>query len=197
MEKKGVAFVAALVGLIVIAGGLSYVYLSSGQSGYVNGSDDGTDDGADNGTPDGNDDPNEGLDLAHGFTLPKVGGGSISLDNYKGKVVVLDFMATWCGPCVTELAHLKDIDQGYGDDVVILSIDVDAQEDDPVLLPFIAQHSITWPVLRDTAGISQASGYSASSIPTLVIINKDGYIQQRFVGVTQASALESVIDSIL
>ena len=187
MEKKGVAFIAVIVVLIVIVAGLSYVYLGSGQTGYVNG----------NGTTNGTPDPNEGLELAPFFSLPQVGGGQLMLADFSGKVLVLDFMATWGGPCVTEFAHLKEVDQKYGSDVAIVSIDVDGQEGDAVLQPFIAQHDITWPVLKDTSGVSMASGYSATSIPTLVIINQDGYIKERFVGVTQASVLESVIDSIL
>ncbi|KYK26907.1 MAG: hypothetical protein AYK23_00510 [Candidatus Proteinoplasmatales archaeon SG8-5] len=183
MEKQGIAFIAAIVGLVVIVSGLSYLYIGSGQTGYENGN--------------GVDDPNEGLQLAPVFTLPQVGGGNVMLADYSGKVLVLDFMATWCGPCVTEIGHLKEIDQKYGSDVAIVSIDVDRDEDDAILQPFIAQHGITWPVLRDTGGVSAASGYSASSIPTLVIVNQDGYIKDRFVGVTSASTLESVIDSIL
>jgi thiol-disulfide isomerase/thioredoxin len=188
MEKAGIAFIAAIVGLIVLVGGLSYVYFGTSQSGYV---DNNGDDSSENG------DPNEGLQLAPDFTLPKVGGGSVRLSDYRGKVVLLDFMATWCGPCINELEHLKEIDQRYGTDVVIISIDVDAEEGDSLLIPFATEHDVTWPVLRDTQGISQATGYSASSIPTLVVVNKDGYVRERYVGVTQASVLESVIDTIL
>lgn len=180
MQKAGIAFVAVITALIVLVGGLSYVYLGSGQSGY-----------------DDNGDPNAGLTIAPVFTLPKVGGGSVSLSDYDGKVLVLDFMATWCGPCVTEIAHLKEIDSSYGNGVAIVSIDVDREEDEALLASFAAEHAITWPILRDTQGVASASAYSASSIPTLVIINQDGYVKERFVGVTESSTLKSVIDSIL
>lgn len=197
MKKAGAIFVVVVMVLAVAIGGLSYVYLDSGQSGYT-GQTDGGDSDTEGTQPDdtSNTDPNAGLVMAPGFTLPRVGGGSMTLSDFRGKVVLLDFMATWCGPCVTELGHLKDVDESYGDDVVIISIDVDQSESEALLNQFAADHTITWPILMDTGGISQTAGYSASSIPTLVIVNKDGYIEERYVGVTQASVLRSVIDSI-
>jgi thiol-disulfide isomerase/thioredoxin len=198
MKRAGAIFVAIIIILAVAIGGLSYVYLDAGQSGYSGQTDDDSSDDEYTPPDDGGDgNPNAGLLLAPDFTLPKVGGGSGTLSNYRGKVVLLDFMATWCGPCVTELEHLKEVDSAYSSDVVIFSIDVDQNEGDALLTSFGAEHGITWPILMDTGGISQTSGYSASSIPTLVVVNKDGYIRERYVGVTQASVLESIINTLL
>jgi thiol-disulfide isomerase/thioredoxin len=132
------------------------------------------------------------------FTLPKVGGGTVSLSGCVGKVVVLDFMATWCGPCETEIEHLKDISEAYGaSEVVILSIDVDSSEDDALLSGYIADHGITWDVLRDTAGINDEPGYDVTGIPTIVIIDQDGNIRFRHVGTTDSATLIAEIDTLL
>ena len=140
----------------------------------------------------------EAVGLAPDFTLPKVNGGFVTLSSLQGRVVVLDFMATWCGPCTAELEHLKEIDNLYSSsEVVILSIDVDSDEDETILSPYISDHGITWSVLMDTSGVSSQPGYDASAIPTLVIIDQDGYIQFRHVGTTDSSILISEIETLL
>ena len=180
MEKMSLLYIAAVVGMIVVAGGLSYIYMDDDQQPYEGSK---------------GDDPNAGLQLAPDFTLPRVGGGHVSLHSLRGKIVILDFMATWCGPCGTEIEHLKVVDGEYADsEVAILSIDVDSSESEALLSDYAAERGITWDILRDTSGISSANGYSASRIPTLVIINKDGYIVEREVRVTSSSELISMID---
>ncbi len=185
MKKNTIAFISVLVALGILLGALVYVYLGEGQSGYEDQNDDDTD-------------PNIGLDLAPDFTLPKVGGGTLQLSSLRGKVVVLDFMATWCAPCATEIGHLKVVDGAYSDSQVeIISIDVDTNEGDALLAQYAAEKGITWPIVRDTLGISNAPGYEVSSIPTVVIVNQDGYIQYRNVGVVSSSELGSIIDGLL
>lgn len=180
MKRTQTILIATLLVSAIIVGGIVYVKLDSPHCAYTGGTDDGE------------------KTLANDFTLPKVGGGSVGLSPLRGKVVVLDFMATWCGPCETELVHLKDIASRYSNmPVEIISIDVDDSETDSVLTPYIVNQGISWPVLRDTSGISNSPGYDVSSIPTLVIIDQDGYIKYRTVGVTEASEIACVIDSLL
>lgn len=138
------------------------------------------------------------LNLAPDFTLPRVGGSPVTLSDLRGKIVVLDFMATEHAPCKTQNVHLKTISQQYNpNDVVILSITIDESESESQLLNYISDEGITWDMLRDTGGVSSYSDYSASSIPTLVIINRDGEIAFRNVGITPADDLAAEINDIL
>jgi thiol-disulfide isomerase/thioredoxin len=180
MKRIKIILVATLLVATIVVGGIVYVQLDSPHCAYTGDADDGE------------------KVLANDFTLPKVGGGSVSLSALRGKVVVLDFMATWCGPCETELSHLRDIANRYSNmPVEIISIDVDDSETDSVLTPYIVNQGISWTVLRDTTGMSNNPGYDVSSIPTIVIISKDGYISYRTVGVTEASEIACVIDGLL
>ena len=151
-------------------------------------------DGSD-GTPD--DDPT--LPLAAGFTLPIVDdGGLLQLSSLRGKVVVLDFMATWCAPCATQMVELETIQSAYSEsEVIIISIDVDDSEGEDLISSYIAEKEITWDVLRDGGGVASQAGYDVTSIPTIVIIDQDGYITFRNVGVTQDSELIAEINSLL
>jgi len=188
MEKAGLIFISVLVALGVLLGSLVYIYVSDGQDVFNDQNGDNGDDGPD---------PNAGLTLARDFTLPKVGGGTMKLSDQRGKVVVLDFMATWCGPCEVEIGHLKEIYQAYGTSLVIISIDVDESETDGLLIPYASEQGITWPILRDISDVSSTTGYEVSSIPTLVVINQDGYIVSRNVGVTSSDDLMDIIDPLL
>ncbi len=194
--KKLAAFAVVI---IIVAAGLGFLVYNEfigSHLAYENGTIIDEQDGNDNGNDDEN--PNEGLDLAPDFTLPKVGGGTLQLSNLRGKVVVLDFMATWCEPCETEIGHLKVVDGAYSDSQVeIISVDVDAGESDSLLSSYAAEKGVTWPIVRDTLGISRAPGYEAERIPTLVIVNQDGYIQYWNEGVISSSELESIIDGLL
>lgn len=204
MEKAAVIFISIIIAASVAIGSLGYLYFSDGQEAYtgtpINGGDtvDTTDDSSDDTISDTGDDTISTLQLAPDFNLPKVGGGSVRLSDLRGQVVILDFMATWCGPCETELAHLEDIYQSYGSSQVkILSIDVDQSESEAVLSIYADKHDISWDVLMDTTAINNAAGYDVSSIPTLVIVDQDGRIAFRAEGVTQASTLKMEINALL
>ena len=184
MDKVGALFITTIIVLGGVLGGLGYHYISGGQEAYSGTTTDDTDDVPDTSTSDTSDDTGSTLPLAYDFNLPKVGGGNIKLSDLRGKVVVLDFMATWCSPCATEIGYLKEVYASYGSNkVVILSIDVDQSEDAGDLAPYISEKGISWNVLMDTSGISQVTGYQASSIPTLVIVDTTGHIAYRTVGV--------------
>ncbi len=142
--------------------------------------------------------PSKGQELAYNFTLPVVDGGSLTLSSLRGKVVVLDFMATWCGPCATEIEHLKTVQNRYShSQVEIVSVDVDPSESDALLSSYAAENGITWTIVRDTSDISSQSGYDVAGIPTIVILDENGFITYRNVGVASSSALISEIDALV
>ncbi|MFQ6080713.1 MAG: TlpA family protein disulfide reductase [Candidatus Bathyarchaeia archaeon] len=134
--------------------------------------------------------------LAPDFSLTDLDGATFRLSDFRGKVVVIDFMATWCGPCRAEMPHYGTIWEKYGDKIVLMSIDVDPRESAEVLRAFADEFPYaTWIWARDTANLGQV--YQVTAIPKTVIIDQDGYIRFTHVGVTDASTFIQEIDQLL
>lgn len=136
--------------------------------------------------------------LAPNFSLASPDGTSSWLSDFKGKVVVIDFMATLCGGCRQQMPHLKVIweKENYGDKIVLMSIDVDPIESEETLTDFTQDFPYaTWIWARDTVNLAQA--YDVMFIPKTVIIDQDGYIRFTHTDVTDASTLIQEIDQLL
>jgi peroxiredoxin len=138
-----------------------------------------------------------GKEKAPNFTLVDINGEQFSLSDQLGKVVFLDFFTTWCGPCISEIEHLKGLYNEYSpDQFVILSISVDPYTDTlQNLQSFAQQNEMTWTVARDTDNV--ASKYGVSPIPHLVIVDAEGYKRHNHIGLTAESTFRSEIDSLL
>jgi len=117
------------------------------------------------------------------FTLDALGGGQVSLSSFKGKVVLLSFWATWCGPCKQEMPEMQtlyDKLKARGFEVVA----VDMMEDKAVVADFVKKSGYTFPVLLDRTGIvGGGQMYNARAIPTNYILDKTGKIVGRKIGV--------------
>jgi thiol-disulfide isomerase/thioredoxin len=142
-------------------------------------------------------DPVVGKEKAPNFTLVDINGKQFSLSDHLGKVVLLDFFATWCGPCIMEIEHLKGLYEEYSpEQLVILSISVDPYTDTTQILQvFAQQNEMIWTVTRDTDNV--AYKYAVSPIPHLVIVDTEGYKRHSHIGLTAESTLRSEIDSLV
>jgi thiol-disulfide isomerase/thioredoxin len=106
---------------------------------------------------------------------------------YRGKVVLVDFWASWCGPCRNALPNLKRLQSAYsGDDFVVVSISED--DDEAGWRAFTASHQMTWPQRLDSDGSLQHQ-FGVQGLPTYVLIGRDGTVVQKIVGEDPARSI--------
>jgi thiol-disulfide isomerase/thioredoxin len=120
--------------------------------------------------------------LAPAFAFTTLDGQRISMDDLHGKVVLLDFWATWCGPCREALPHMREIAKKFqGQPLVILSVSLDS--DEQKWKEFVAQNGMTWPQYRDGSFTSPiAKMFSVEAIPHTFTIDADGVLQEEHIG---------------
>jgi len=105
------------------------------------------------------------------FTLDDIHGNRVTLNNYRGTVVLLEFTATWCDTCEEQTAKLLKISQSYGRQVVIISISVDPSYDTvDRLATYVKTQNISWIVCRDTKDVTQT--YRVEMLPSLFLIDQ-------------------------
>ena len=136
--------------------------------------------------PDGSDEPGAAAmalvgKAAPDFTLPGLDDKPVKLSSLKGSVVVVDFWATWCGPCVVSMPHLDELNKEQSPNGLKVFA-VDQQEEKEAVAAFVRKQGWTLPILLDSGG-DVSKLYSAEAIPETVIIGKDGTVKKVFVGV--------------
>ncbi len=120
--------------------------------------------------------------MAPVFSLVTLDGQHISMDGLKGKVVLIDFWATWCGPCREALPHIKKISEKFaGQPLVVLSISLDS--DEGKWKDFVAKNGMTWLQYRDGGfNGSIARLFGVTAIPATFTIDADGVLEDQHVG---------------
>ncbi|MGC1685532.1 MAG: TlpA disulfide reductase family protein, partial [Candidatus Acidiferrales bacterium] len=120
--------------------------------------------------------------MAPPFSIITIDGQHISMDDLTGKVVLIDFWATWCGPCREAMPHVRDIAKKFqGQPLVILSVSLD--EDEAKWKEFISKNGMTWLNYRD-GGFkgSVAKLFGVEAIPHTFTIDADGVLQDEHIG---------------
>jgi thiol-disulfide isomerase/thioredoxin len=115
-------------------------------------------------------------------------GKELSLDAYKGKVVLLNFWATWCGPCRAEIPSLIRMQETYKDRLQIIGMDVD-DEDEEKLRAFVKNQGINYPVAMTSDAVRLAYG-GIAALPTVFVINRDSKVVQKHVGLFNPALYE-------
>jgi peroxiredoxin len=114
------------------------------------------------------------------FTLPGIDGQPVSLQQYRGKVVFLNFWATWCIPCREEMPGLEQLHQKYqSDGLAVLAIDL--KESAEQVKTFFQKHGLSFPSLLDQQG-SVFRDYLVVGMPTTYLIGRDGQLLARGIG---------------
>lgn len=137
------------------------------------------------------------------FTLTDQYGNTHTLSDYKGKTVFLNFWATWCGPCKSEMPDIQDLYESYGEnegDVIILGVAGPRTEQNPFtnegtqedVEQFLEDNGYTFPVVMDLTGEIQ-SAYAISAFPTTFMIDSNGNVYGYVPGALTRDIMESII----
>ena len=134
---------------------------------------------------------------AKGFALQTVDGRKVSLSDLKGKVVLINFWATWCGPCIAELPDLKRLYDKYKDKgFEILAISGDDKDDRQKVIDFAKKREMNFTVLFDEGVLKQ---YAITGLPTSIFVDRDGNVRYRItaIGNDVPKSLEIVLNELL
>jgi peroxiredoxin len=137
---------------------------------------------------------NEG-NQARDFTLEALDGTEVSLSDFEGQVVLINFWATWCAPCRAEVPDLQSAyDVRQDDGFVVLGVNV--EESRAAVAPFVVEFAMTYPVLLDETG-EVLKMYRAIGLPMSIVVDREGLIQARHIGYLSADQLEEYLEQVL
>jgi thiol-disulfide isomerase/thioredoxin len=137
-------------------------------------------------------------DVVPDFVVPTLDDRKLRLADFRGKVVLLEFWATWCGPCVAQTQRLKQIYQRFGSDprFAMISLSLDPRPDDPI--QYVARHAIAWHegFLGDWHQAKVAHDYHVEGIPSFWLIGTDGKLlaEPKFSGEDLSAKIEKALD---
>jgi len=133
---------------------------------------------------------------APNFSLKTADGKTVELAKQKGKVVVVNFWATWCGPCRAEIPGFIEMYERYkskGLEIIGVSLDQDGWN---VVKPYVERMKVTYPVVVGDGALADAYG-GIEAIPTTFIVDKNGNILNRHLGYLSKQAFEKIIKDLL
>ena len=141
-------------------------------------------------------DDSETVFPAMDFTVYTVDGTPVSLSDYFGRPILINFWATWCPPCKSEMPDFDRVYADYGDDVVFMMINMTDGSRDTVesAAAFVADNGYSFPVYYD-CDLDAAYTYGVSSIPMTVLVGADGNIIGVQVGALNEAQLRSILDT--
>jgi cytochrome c biogenesis protein CcmG, thiol:disulfide interchange protein DsbE len=124
------------------------------------------------------------------FTLQTPNGETVSLSDFKGKPVVLNFWASWCGPCRTEIPALQDAWRKLEADAVIVGVDV---QEDPLL---VSAFGMTYPLMLDSTGAISRT-YRVYALPTTYFIDAQGVVTEHYTGALNVPLIQRRVQELL
>jgi peroxiredoxin len=132
---------------------------------------------------------------APAFTLTDLSGRTVSLSDYRGKVVVLDFWATWCEPCKQEIPHFIEMQDKYASQgLQVLGVSMD--DDEPPVRQFQQQFKMNYPVALGNPKLADQYG-GILGLPITFVIDRNGQVTARHVGATEPSVIEAEVQKLL
>jgi thiol-disulfide isomerase/thioredoxin len=130
------------------------------------------------------------------FTLKDMNGVDVKLESFKGKVILINFWATWCGPCRVEIPYLIELQRRYPDDMVVLGVSVDDTAEK--LRPYATEMKVNYPLLIGNGRQDFQDAYGPFwGIPVTVFVARDGRIHKKHSGIASKEQFEHEIASLL
>ncbi len=130
------------------------------------------------------------------FTLSNISGEDVSLSDFKGKVVIVDFWATWCPPCRKGIPDLISLQNEYKDKVAVIGISLDRENTKAGVPDFVDRMGINYPIVYFNDKVINDFG-GVNAIPTTFIIDQDGNIVKKIVGLYPKSEYETKIKELI
>jgi peroxiredoxin len=129
--------------------------------------------------------------LAPDFTLPDLNGRQVKLSDFRGKLIVIDFWATWCPPCEFQIPVLNSLYDSHHDrDVVILGVSVDTDGPEAVRA-YAEKRQVRYEILLGSESLAREFG--APGFPSLIVVGPDGFIRSMHVGLVEQPELLQVL----
>lgn len=130
------------------------------------------------------------------FTLTSLAGDKISLSDFKGKVVIVDFWATWCPPCRRGIPDLISLQNKYKNKVAVIGISLDRENTKAGVPSFVKKMGINYPIAYFTDKVINDFG-GVNAIPTSFIIDQEGNIVSKMVGLYPKSEYEKQLENLI
>ncbi|MHC1784596.1 MAG: redoxin domain-containing protein [Anaerolineaceae bacterium] len=132
------------------------------------------------------------------FTLTTLDGLNVSLEELKGRPVILNFWASWCEPCSMEMPGLQKNYEKYKDTgLIILGINAIEKDDLAKVTEFVSEHNLTFPILLDTNSSTSSAIYGVNGLPTSYFIDADGFLRRIQIGAMLPEVIEKYTLEIL
>ena len=132
------------------------------------------------------------------FTLIDMNGVEVKLSTFKGKVILINFWATWCGPCRAEMPDLVSLQSQYRDDLVVLGLDVQEPWDTAKVRAFASEFQVNYPLLDATERTDVEEAFGPMwGLPTSFIVDREGKLTRKKTGLGSREFFEQEIKPLL
>lgn len=200
--KKGFVILAAVMVLLIVAASLLYNHLSRGYQGNLMAQENNSVSESQNreevSVEESETEPPKELTMAPAFDVTDREGNMVNLTDFYGKPIIVNFWASWCGPCKSEMPDFEEAYQTYGEEVHFLMVNMTdgARETVEVAQAYIDEQGYTFPLYFDTMQ-DAAMTYGVTSIPSTFFIDEEGHAVAYAQGAISSDVLKTGLEMIV